>query len=603
MPKSNPKTKGLMFLVTSLALVFVIAACSSEPAAPVEIIKEVIKEVPVEVVVEKEVVKEVQVAGETIVVEKEVVKEVQVEVVVEKEVVKEVQVAGETIVVEKIVIATPVPTEALVAPSGQKYGGTIKLGVMDFGTMDPALMGLSEGSAYYSELTYDNGTVMWFDGDITPWALEAWASNDTLTQYTFKVREGNRFHHGKEMKAEDIKFTFDRVLNPETASPLQGQLDFIDSITAVDDYTVTFDLKGANAFLPALMTIYHAKILPSDIDISEITSKEFGSGAFTLGEHNPAERTVMERDTNYWRQGYPFVDKVIMYYMPESTSRVEAIKSGAIDALFAPSFGALDQLADNPNVVIKEAASAGVRVVDFHTNIEPYNNKDLRKAFQYAIDRDFVREAGLFGRGSNANDHPVGINDEYYWDEQPIIKQDIPRAKAYLESYLAAAGLPAGSGFDAELHTSEFNQHLQIGLALKESVAAAGINITITKHDAPTYWEEIWMNPCCPLVSSNWGARPANEALAVQLKGGGVWNESYYSNARFDELLELASGEPDLAKRKEYFREIQEILIEDVPVLYLMHPPVILAHRNRLSDVKAHPGLSETFIENWWISE
>ncbi|HBD83333.1 MAG TPA: hypothetical protein DC056_04930, partial [Dehalococcoidia bacterium] len=293
---------------------------------------------------------------------------------------------GETVVVEKIVIATPVPATPLVASGGQKYGGTIKLGVVDFGTMDPALMGLSEGSAYYSELTYDNGTVMWFDGDITPWALEAWASNDTLTQYTFKVREGNRFHHGKEMKAEDIKFTFDRVLNPETASPLQGQLDFVDSITAVDDYTVTFDLKGPNAFLPALMTIYHAKILPSDIDITEITSKEFGSGAFTLGEHNPAERTVLERDNNYWRKGYPFVDYVIMYYMPEMTSRVEAIKSGAIDFLFAPSFGALDQLADNPNVVIKEAASAGVRVVDFHTDTEPYNNKDLRKAFQYAVD-------------------------------------------------------------------------------------------------------------------------------------------------------------------------------------------------------------------------
>ncbi|MCH8806720.1 MAG: hypothetical protein IH986_11610 [Planctomycetes bacterium] len=110
--------------------------------------------------------------------------------------------------------------------------------------MDPALMGLSEGSSLYSELTYDKGTVLWYDGALTPWALESWKSNDDSTQYTFKVRQGINFHHGKEMKAEDVKFTYDRILDPATASPLEAQLNFISTITAVDDYTLEFDLDG-----------------------------------------------------------------------------------------------------------------------------------------------------------------------------------------------------------------------------------------------------------------------------------------------------------------------------------------------------------------------
>ena len=512
----------------------------------------------------------------------EVVKEVPVEVV------KEVPV---------MVVATPVVATPLVAPSGQKYGGTAKLGVIDFGTLDPALMGLSEGSAYYAELTYDNAIVTDFDGTLMPWLIESWSANADASQYTFGIREGVKFHNGQDLTAEDIKFTFDRAQDPATASPLQGQIDFITNITAVDDRTMVMDLDGPNAFLPATFTIYHSRILPANLTTQEVTTGEYGTGAFMLGEHNPAERTVLERNPDYWRTGYPFLDEVIMFYMPEMTTRVEALKSGAIDAVFAPSFAALETLADNDSVVVKEAASATVRVLDFHTNTAPFDNKNLRKAFQYAVDRDFVREAGLFGRGINANDHPVGINDEYYWDEQPIIQQDIAKAK----EYLTAAGYP--DGFDAVLHTSDFSQMLQVALAFKESVAPAGINIEVSNDDSTTYWEESWMNPCCPFVASSWSARPANQALSVQLRSGGVWNESYYENTRLDELLDLANAEPDFATRKEYFREIQEMLIEDVPVLYLMHPPVIVAHRSRIMDVQAHPGLSETFIENWWIQD
>ena len=480
---------------------------------------------------------------------------------------------------------------------GQKYGGTVKIGVTDFGTMDPALMGLSEGSSLYSELTYDNGLVLWYDGAVTPWALESWTTNDDVSQYTFKVRQGIMFHHGKELQAEDVKFTFDRVLDPATASPLEGQINYIDNITAVDDYTVVFDLKGPNVFLPANLTIYHARILPSDMDIGLITSKEFGSGAFTLTEHNPAERTVMDKNPDYWRFGVPYLDRVILFYMPEQTSRIEALKSGAIDVILEPPFGVLADLEGNPNIIVEEAPTAGVRVLDFHTDTPPFDDKNVRKAFQYAVDRTFVRTAALFGRGVNGNDHPVGMNDEYYWDGQPIVMQDIPRAKAYL----AAAGYP--DGIDVVLTTTDVTQKLELALAFKESVAAAGIRVELNNADPTTYWEEFWMNPCCPFVVSSWGPRPAPEALSVQLRSGTVWNESYYTNTRLDELLDLAAADGDFENRKEYYREIQEILIEDVPVLYLMYIPKINAHRTRMMGMQVNPNLAHYLIEEWWIDE
>ncbi|MCH8186401.1 MAG: ABC transporter substrate-binding protein [Chloroflexi bacterium] len=492
---------------------------------------------------------------------------------------------------QQVVRAAPVAGAA-----GQKYGGTLKIGIVDFGTMDPALMGLSEGSSLYSELTYDKGTVLWYDGALTPWALESWTSNDDSTQYTFKVRQGIMFHHGKEMKAEDVKFTYDRILDPATASPLEAQLNFISTITAVDDYTLEFDLDGANVFLPGLLSIYHSMILPSDVDIGLITSREFGSGPFTLTEHNPAERTVMDRNPNYWRAGVPYLDQVILFYMPEMTTRIEALKSGAIDVVLDTlTFSVLDDLDANPNVTVQEAPTAGVRVLDFHTDRPPFNNKDLRKAFQYAVDRDFVREATLFGRGSNANEHPVGSNDEYYWDDQPIIKQDIPRAIEYLK----AAGYP--DGFDVVLTTTDVSQKLDMALAFKESVAAAGIRVEINNTDPTPYWTEFWMNECCPFVASSWGPRPANEGLNVMFGPKATWNESYFENARMDELLALADAEGDFDTRKEYYREVQEILIEEVPVLFLMHNPKLVAHRNNVRGIQVNPNLATYLIQEWWL--
>ena len=499
--------------------------------------------------------------------------------------------------VEAALLAAPQPV-AVAAPvagaGGQKYGGTLKVGTNDFGTMDPAIMGLSSGSTLYSNLAYDNATVPWYDGSVRPELLESWTISDDVSKYTFKVRQGVRFHHGKLLTADDIAFTYNRILDEATASPIRGPLSFITRVYADGDFTVVFELDGANSFLPQTMSDYHARIVPSDINIEEITSKEFGSGPYILMEHNPAERTVMRRNPDYWRAGLPYIDEIIFFYMPEQTTRLEALKSGAIDVVISPSFATLSELEANPNVHVAETATAGVRAIVMNTSEGIFTDKNLRKALQYGFDRSFVREAALFGRGSNANESPVGVNDVYRWKDQPIIDQDIPLAM----EFLAAAGYP--DGIDLTLNTMNQSQHLQVALAFKESVAAAGIRINVIDNDTTTYWSEIWINSCCNLVTTSWGGRPAQEAISTVFGKNAAWNESLYVNPRMDELLDLAVAEGDFSTRKAYFQEMQEILIEDVPTIYAMFLPEIVAHRSDIKDVQAHP-MGWVFMEDWWI--
>ena len=512
-------------------------------------------------------------------------------------------------------VAVPEPAMAGDAPTA---GGTIRLGMIAFNSLDPMLAGLAQAEAPYGELTYDSIAMYWYDGEVTPWAVESFDVTDDLSQYTFKVREGINFHSGKPLTSADIKYTLDRVRAEDSASPHRDNISYIDDITTPDDNTLVLELGDPSAFLLGDMTDYHLRIVPDGITSEQITTGEYGSGPYTLAEHNPTERTVMNKNPAYWREGRPYADQMVFFYMPQAVTRIEALKTGAIDVVISPPLSSLASLAGNPDIRIVDAPSAGVGVIDMHTgyahlqgseaeNFAPFQgvddpifaNKNLRKAIQYAIDRDFVVEAAFFGRGSPANDHPVGINDQYYWDEQPIIKQDVEKAK----QYLADAGYP--DGIDLTLNTSDFNQMQDVALAVKESVEATGIgiNIDVVSHPESTYWTAQWMNPCCPLVSSNWGARPANASINVQLRSGGTWNESFYNNPRIDELLDLASSEADFETRKEYFREMQEILIEDVPVLYLTYNPVLHAHRANIHNVQAHTALAHWLFEEWWVTE
>ncbi len=587
--KGNRVVKSLLILSIAAFSTFMVA-CEAETIVKeveVEVIKEVVKEVPVEKIIEKEG------AVRTVVEEVEVVKEVV------KEVIKEVAVEVEK---EVVVVATPIPV--IVGEGGQRYGGTLKFGTVDFGAMDPAIMGLSTGSAMYSNHTYDNLTEPWYDGAIVNRLAENWSANEDLSVYTIDVRDGVTFHDGSPLTSADVKFSFDRILDEATASPLLGEIDYISEITAPDDDTVVFTLKGSNVNLPRDLSDYHARIVPNGItqETLQNSSTDFGTGPYTLGDHNPAERTVMHKYEDYWVEGKPFYDQIIFYYMPEEATRIEAMKSGAVDVIGTFSLAQVEGLNSNSSITVTGADSATIRNLVMDTREDSiFADKNARKAIQYAIDRDFVRKAVTYGFGANANDHPIGTADPMYWDGQPIINQDIELSR----SYLTAAGYDESNPLSFELDASDFNQMLEMALAVEQSIEATDlpIEVEVAKHEESTFWEAIWMQPGgTPMVTSAWNGRPAAQAVSVALKGGGSWNESYFNSPRMDELLELSSTEIDFDVRKGYWKEIQEILIEEVPSAYLLYVPVLIAHQNHVQGVQAHPN-NWVFMEDWWTTE
>ena len=142
-------------------------------------------------------------------------------------------------------------------------------------------MGLSTGSAQYSNLAYDNLTEPWYDGSIMNRLAEEWSASDDLSVYTIKTRQGVTFHDGKALTSADVKYTFDRILNPDTASPLLEQISYISEITTPDASTVVFTLDGANINHPYLLADYHARIVPDGATSEQLTTGEYGSGPYT----------------------------------------------------------------------------------------------------------------------------------------------------------------------------------------------------------------------------------------------------------------------------------------------------------------------------------
>ena len=451
-------------------------------------------------------------------------------------------------------------------------------------TIDPAVIN-APGDAMYSFALYE--PLAWVDNafQLTPHLAESWESNEAGTVWTYRLRKGVKFHDGSDFDADDVVFTYRRLIDPETASPAAAEFSYLtpEPIEAVDAHTVRFSLSEPKVELPLPLSSKFALMLPSGSTTEQISTVANGTGPFMLDDFSPdAPRATLRANPNYWREGLPKADCVELSGIIEPVSRSAAISSGQVDIVLVADPTMLLTLKDDPNVEIVQAPGSEFFVMTMWIDSPPFDDVRVRQALKLVIDREAMVQTALLGFGTPGNDNPIipSSPDAYRADTIP---QDIEMAK----QLLAEAGYADGLTVDLNTGAADFLPgNLVMVQAYKEMAAQAGITDNIVTSPNDSYWDEIWLQR--PFVVSYWSPRPPGAAFAIGYRTDAKYNETRWFNADFDALLDRAGATVDAGERRALYQEAQRIIAEEGGVIVPMFTSRIAAIRSGCSGHHTH---------------
>jgi len=491
--------------------------------------------------------------------------------------------------------SAPTEAPAIVPASEVQRGGTLRVAFPGApGTLDPALTTTNED---YNITYVVYSRLVWVDHALTPQPdmAESWSASDDLKTWTFKLRQGAKFHHGTPFTADDVVYTFERIMDPDLASPLRSVLSFVDQVEKVDDHTARFHLSSPSADFHLILGAPQTGIVPHDRTAEQLAAEAFGSGPFKVTEYVPGDHTTMVRNETYWEEGLPYLDQVRHVYMPEAATQVAALTGGSIDMIWQLGFENIPTIEGNPDVVVGEVQSGLYQPIVMRTTEEPFTDKRVRLALKYCADRTGIRQIVTQGRGDPGNDQPIPpVNP--FWADVPIRERNIEKAK----ELLAEAGY--ADGLDLTLITSTNRPGwIEQAVAFQEMAKPAGVNVKLERVPADLFWGEYWMK--VPLFMSNWNFRvSADEILSLTYHSQAKWNESDFRSPELDQLIETARGEKDPEKRKELYGQAEKLLSDEGGVIIAFFKPLVMAMRKEVQDFHPHPG-GYIQLRSTWLSE
>jgi len=438
---------------------------------------------------------------------------------------------------------------------------------------DPARL-LSISDVYHARMIYEPFVAADAAMQPIPWLAESWTSNDKATEWTFKLREGVKFHDGSPLTAEDVVYTFKRLLDPATASPAASELGAIkpEAFQAVDANTVKVTLDSAIAELPSILATKHGMVVKAGASSDDIRFKPNGTGPFTLKELKLGElKTTFTKNPNYWQAGLPKSECLTVTAITEPISRVAALKSGEADVVLVVDPATIGTLKDDPDIALTKAPGGTAVTMGFFIDKAPFDNPKVREAMKLVIDRQAIVDTALLGFGIPGNDNPIlpTSPDAYRSDIKP---RDVAKAK----QLLTEAGHP--DGISVDMHASDLMPGtMAMVQAYQQMASEAGIKINIINEPAGEYWDTVWLK--APFAVSNWGMRTTPAALSVAYRKAAPWNETHFFRDDYDALLDKAATTLDPAERRKLYQEAQRMISEEGGVLIPMFANIVAATR------------------------
>jgi peptide/nickel transport system substrate-binding protein len=517
---------------------------------------------------------------------------------------------------ERVVLqSTPSETPKLDVPS---FGGTIVRAITsEPATLDP---GGAASSGQNVILPYLLDMLIYRDVDNSykPYLAEKWTISEDGRVVTFFLREGVKFHDGTPLNAEAVRFTYQRVMQKDSKSPLVSSFANIESIEAVSENQVVFRLKEPSATLfSTLSTAYAGIISPT---AAEKFGESFGvnlvgSGPFKLESWKPGESITVVRNEAYtWgppilsNPGMPYLERIIFQVIPDISSQLAAFQSSEVDILFINQPAHLEVLQKDPSARLVEIELNSLVYLGFNVQAEPFGDQRLRRAIAHMIDKNELVEIALGGVGSPAFSplaptlpgYDASLRDEspeYNLVEAEKLLIEAGYIKQPNGKWVESAG---GKELSIEILASTRPPNETLATVIQNQLQREGVNVTIKLLESKAASEVATRGEYQVMLwRYDWNDA---DVLNVYLSSSriGTTNRSFYNNPELDEILELAAVELNEERRNELYSQAQRILIREQPWIPLYIPKDYLVLRSNLYDYIVGP-MGRLVLTDAWM--
>ncbi|APZ44011.1 ABC transporter substrate-binding protein [Acidihalobacter ferrooxydans] len=437
-----------------------------------------------------------------------------------------------------------------------KRGGTLRVAAPAAKSIDPLKIDSAGAIAIVQQV---GEYLVWAEADLKlrPVLATRWHSTDGGKTWVFELRKGVRFHDGREMTADDVVATFERLVDPNTASVARSQMSFLKpgGTTRIDLYTVQFSLTRPIGQFPYYTQIYNAVILPKDY-AGNFAEHPVGTGPFKLVSYQPQQSASYVRNEHYWDSGKPYLDKVQIDLYGGPQPMVLALQGGDADMMLAVSANDAKPLASDHTIHIARAHSSATRLLCMRVDRKPFHDARVREAIALCLNRPAMVKVLLAGAGQVADDNPIapifGLNTDV-----PQRKQDIARAR----KLLAAAGYP--QGFETDLYTGNYLELPQYAVLAQQMLAPAGIRVKLHVEPLNVYYSH-WTKVSFGLT--DWtGRNTPSQILNAAFSGSSDWNASHWKDPAFDHLVGKLEASTDTRQRNALAHEIAALMLQQTP--------------------------------------
>ena len=419
------------------------------------------------------------------------------------------------------------------------------------------------------------------DGKLIPKLAESWTVSADAKTYTFKLREGVKFHDGSDFTAEDVIYTIQRGLdNPTASTTVKGLYGGFESFTAKDTYTVEIVLKeGDSDLLIAMANTGSFGILSKKACEAADDGYKYGTGPWANDKFVIGDYMTLTRNDNYWGEK-PVTKTVRFRVIPEDSARLIALENKEIDVCIYTANSEVQFVLDNKELDLV-SYEGGLNYLFFNLDHAPFDDENFRLAIANCIDVDAIIKGAKGGYGTRALTTNAPYSFGYFADWASVnmseYKRDVEKAK----DYLSKSKYASGAEFTITVNN---NERALIAQIIQDQLKDIGVTVEVEQLDSAGF-SAIQKEDGWEALIASIAYTAAGDDFGRSFKSNGGQNKMGYANAEVDALFAKAKAEPDEAKRKEMYKDIQIIIHKEAPVTPLHYDVSFIAYTNKLSGV------------------